>query len=191
MTRGGLILLVGPDGAGKTTLRHALVQAAPRGIVIETEHRATLPRRTKGIVTEPHRHEPYRAPLSVAKTFYYYVEALLSWVLRVRPAIRRGVWMIEERGWWDIVVDPRRYRLQPHTRLYRFLARLLPQPDLIIVLEGSPALIRARKAELSEEEYRTASARVAHRASDLPEKNVPGCGASHCGGGSTFVVRAQ
>ena len=152
MKRGGMVLVVGPDGAGKTTVRHALVTAAPLGMRIETERRALLPRRTKELVTEPHRNEPYSPLISMAKTFYYFTDALLSWKLRVNPAIRKGVWTVHERGWWDMAVDPRRYRLRPHPRLFRFLSRFLPQPDLVLILEGPPDLIRERKPELSSEE---------------------------------------
>ena len=146
------MLVVGPDGVGKTTVRHALAESAPPGITIETDRRAMLPRWTKGAVTEPHRQEPYPTQLSIAKTFYYFADALLNWVLWVRPAIRKGVWLVRERGWWDMAVDPRRYRLRPHPRLFRFLGRLLPRPDLILVLEGSPAMVWARKPELTKEE---------------------------------------
>lgn len=159
MKQGGLVLVVGPDGAGKTTVRHALVTAAPHGMRVETERRALLPRRTKALVTEPHRHEPYSPLISMVKTLYYFADALLSWKLRVNPAVRKGVWTIHERGWWDMAVDPRRYRLRPHPRLFRFLSKFLPRPDLVLVLEGSPELIRARKPELSSEEIaRQASA---------------------------------
>jgi thymidylate kinase len=146
------MLVVGPDGVGKTTVCHALVARAPRGVTIETDRRAMLPRLTKGVVTEPHRHKPYPLPLSIAKTLYYFADALLNWALWVRPVARRGVWIIRERGWWDMAVDPKRYRLQPHHRLFRLLGHLLPQPDLIVVLEGDPALIWSRKPELSQEE---------------------------------------
>jgi len=150
--RGGLLLVVGPDGVGKTTVREALVRQAPLGITMETDRRAMLPRRTKGAVTEPHKHEPYSVPLSLAKTFYYFADALLNWALWVRPAVRNGVWIVRERGWWDMVVDPKRYRLRPHLRLFRLLGRLLPKPDLVVVLGGDPALIWGRKPELSQEE---------------------------------------
>jgi thymidylate kinase len=152
MRRGGLVYVVGPDGVGKTTVRHALVESMPPGIRLETDRRSLLPRLTKGMVTEPHRQEPYPPLLSMLKTFYYYADALLSWCLQVRPAVNRGVWVIRERGWWDMAVDPRRYRLQPHPRLLKLLGRLLPQPELILVLEGAPGLIWARKPELSKEE---------------------------------------
>ena len=146
------MLVVGPDGVGKTTVCHALVARAPQGVTIETDRRAMLPRRTKVMGTEPHPHEPFPLQVSIGKTLYYFADALLNWALWVRPVVRRGVWIIRERGWWDMAVDPKRYRLQPHQRLFRLLGHLLPQPDLIVVLEGDPALIWSRKPELSQEE---------------------------------------
>jgi hypothetical protein len=63
-----------------------------------------------------------------------------------------------ERGWWDIAVDPLRYGLNVPPRLVRALGRLLPRPDLALVLESSPHVLAARKNELSEQEILRQSA---------------------------------
>jgi thymidylate kinase len=57
-----------------------------------------------------------------------------------------------ERGWWDLAVDPLRYRLRPHPRLIRALGRLLPQPDVLFVLEAPADVLMRRKREVSAEE---------------------------------------
>lgn len=53
-----------------------------------------------------------------------------------------------ERGWFDIAVDPRRYHLSVPPMLVELLGHLLPSPDLVIVLEADPQILRRRKAEL-------------------------------------------
>jgi hypothetical protein len=53
-----------------------------------------------------------------------------------------------ERGYHDVVVDPRRYRLNVPPSLARMLGRILPRPDLTILLVGEPSLLHARKQEL-------------------------------------------
>jgi hypothetical protein len=65
--------------------------------------------------------------------------------------IRSGL-VVVERGWWDILVDPKRYRLTPTVRLVRLLGRLLPAPDLVLLLDAPAAEIHRRKRELSERE---------------------------------------
>jgi hypothetical protein len=68
----------------------------------------------------------------------------------------RSVWLpvhgevlIVERGWYDQLVDPIRYRLSLRSRpLIRALGRLLPRYDVAVVLGGDPAAIHARKPEI-------------------------------------------
>lgn len=156
---GGVLVVAGPDGVGKTTLCHGLKQVLPRGSpVLRIHHRngiQILPgRRMRGPSTEPHRHAPYPPMLSLAKALFLFADLWLGWRLKLWPFVRRGGWAIVERNWWDVIVDPRRYRLRPIPRLGPFLAGLLPppHPDLVLVLEGPPDLIRNRKAQLPEAE---------------------------------------
>jgi hypothetical protein len=88
-------------------------------------------------------------PLTVAKTLYLFLDFLVGWLVTIRPAVRSGTWVILQRDWWDLLVDPQRYRLRPIPRLGRLLGRFLPRPDLTLVLETDAHVILARKAELS------------------------------------------
>jgi thymidylate kinase len=147
--RGVCIVIAGPDGVGKTTLRLALISGPLSDRrVRDGRGQITLPRRTEGPVTEPHRDDPYPAPLSAAKTLYYAVDYLIGWASKVRPWLRRGGWILNERGWWDMAVDPRRYRLRAQPRLVRSLGWLLPRPDLFLILEAPADLTFSRKDEL-------------------------------------------
>jgi hypothetical protein len=57
-----------------------------------------------------------------------------------------------ERGWWDIAVDPRRHRLDTPSRLLWLLGRVLPAPEVVLILEADAQVLYARKAELPLEE---------------------------------------
>lgn len=152
---GGVLSVVGPDGAGKTTLIDALVERPLSGHPVMTIRRVgVLWRRTipNVPVTEPHKDPPYSVVLSAGKVAYLYVDYLLGWVLRVRPFVKRGGFVILQRGWWDQAVDPLRYRLRTSPRLLWMLGRLLPKPDLLLILEASPEVVFARKTELSMDE---------------------------------------
>jgi hypothetical protein len=164
---GGVISVGGPDGVGKTTLCEALVSEVLAGAeVLHVRFPKLLPRRDpterreirlgKGNLPDlaaARVYPPmYSSPVAVAKTLYLFVDFLLGWATRVRPLVRRGGWVVFERGWWDHAVDPKRYRLRPPARLVPLLGRLLPSPDLFLVLEASPEVVIARKPQLSAEE---------------------------------------
>ena len=150
---GGVVMIAGPDGAGKTTLalelEHKVFAGGPVLLVHHSSGMGRLPRRLpRGPTTEPHRDKPYPSLISLGKTVYLYFDFLLGWYTTILPFVAAGGWVILQRDWWDLLVDPRRYRMQPIPRLGRLLGRLLPQPDLTIVLEADPDVILARKAEL-------------------------------------------
>jgi thymidylate kinase len=155
-TRGGVLMIVGPDGTGKTTLSNALAEhlrkQGPVRVLANrkgVESFALLPRRApRGPTTMPHRDPPHPPLLSFAKVLYWLVDVHLAWLVKIRPSLTRGEWVIVERGWWDMAVDPLRYRLRVSPRLGRFLARLMPRPTLLVALEASPEGITARKAQL-------------------------------------------
>ncbi len=147
-------MVAGPDGSGKTAVADQLADVlAPT--VRRLHHRpGVLPAKSRhsGPVTQPHAHAPYPPTLSVVKVGYLFGDYLLGWWLRIRRFQRAGGSVILERGWWDLLVDQRRYRLAVPPRLIRILGALLPRPDLTVVLEGDPELLRSRKAELTLEE---------------------------------------
>jgi hypothetical protein len=150
--RGLFLVVVGPDGTGKSTIVAQLLADAGERCVLQLHHRPMVlggRARADGPVTEPHREAPYPRWLSLAKLSFVYLDHLVGWFVLLRPRLRAGGDVVLERGWWDLGVDPRRYRLHPHPTALAVLGRLLPPPDLTLLLEGDPAVISARKGELS------------------------------------------
>lgn len=158
MTRrvGGVVVVVtGPDGSGKTEVAQRLVDKVLAPPVLHLHHRpALLPSRTRhdGPVTEPHAQVPYPVWLSALKLIYLWADFVAGWWLRVRPVVGRGGSVVLERGWWDLAVDPRRYRLAPLGGMVRLLGAVLPRPDVTLVLTADPAILLARKQELPAQE---------------------------------------
>lgn len=158
MSRTGLfVVLAGPDGSGKSSLAPRLVAAARRsGRVARHMHWrpgvlplvGSLVGNAPGDASRPHGREAQGTVLSTFKLLYYWVDFFLGSWIRVRPATGRGGLVVMERGWWDFAVDPQRYRLRVRPGLVRALGRLLPSPDLVLVLKASPEILAGRKDEL-------------------------------------------
>ncbi len=144
------VLLVGPDGTGKSTVAAMLAERLSDDAVdVVTGHYrpGLLWKRSESPVTDPHG-EPSRPSASaLAKVGAVYADFVLGYVGPWRSAAAKVV--ILERGWWDHLVDPVRYRLPSAAKgVVRTLGRTLPKADIVAVLAGDAEAIVARKPEL-------------------------------------------
>ena len=157
------VVIVGPDGTGKSTLaerlpsmcegpfrRHLHVHWRP-GILPSLGRIARTP---SGDPTDPHGRPPHGRLVSIASLGYYWADFLVGSWLRIAPARARSGLVVVERGWWDIAVDPSRYRMRVSSGLVRFLGHLLPRPDLVLVLSAPEQILSQRKGEISAVEAR-------------------------------------
>ncbi|GAB1724578.1 MAG: hypothetical protein NTNFB01_34740 [Nitrospira sp.] len=69
--------------------------------------------------------------------------------------------VLSDRYYHDILVDPKRYRYGGPLWLARWVGKLVPQPDLTIILDAEPVVVQSRKQEVPLEE--TCRQRVAYR----------------------------
>jgi len=164
----GLVLgVLGSDGAGKSTLLSNLqTMLAPCFRRQTTFHfRPYLwGRRREGIVTEPHAQKPRSKIASWVKVAYYYIDWLAGYILRLRSHKVRSTLILCDRTFDDLLVDPTRYRVQASGILCLLLRRLLPTPDLILVLTGTPEVLHQRKCELPMPEVARQQAALARMA---------------------------
>ncbi len=149
--------VLGPDGVGKSTLLGALstILGTSRFRSMETYHfrPGTLRPTAAGlVVTAPHARAPRSWPSCVLKVFFYFFDHLLGWFQRVYPAKVRNRLVIFDRDFNDILVDPKRYRLQAVGVLASLLTRFIPRADLTIILHAPAEAIYQRKPELPKEE---------------------------------------
>jgi RecA/RadA recombinase len=149
----GFVLIAGPDGAGKSTVADAIAaRAAASGLTVSRAHHRpgmiTGPPQNGKPVTDPHGEPPRSAAVSFLKLILVFGDQLLGGHSRWRSQRRAGLLLLE-RGWFDMVVDPRRYRLPDRfTGMVRLLGRLLPRPDLVLLLTGDAGVLHARKPEI-------------------------------------------
>lgn len=60
--------------------------------------------------------------------------------------------VIWDRYYYDVLVDPRRYRYGASMVFARFVSRLIPKLDLVILLDASADVLQQRKQEVPYEE---------------------------------------
>ncbi|HEY6795143.1 MAG TPA: hypothetical protein VI248_10730 [Kineosporiaceae bacterium] len=148
------VLVAGPDGTGKSTIAHG-VEAALRtaGIPVRTSH--WRPKVIAGVrsagpetVDRPHEQPPRSALTAAAKLAVVYADHLIGGHTAWRRA-RRDAVLIVERGWLDVLVDPRRYRVSRRlAALWARGGRALPKADVALVCAGDSTIIHARKPEI-------------------------------------------
>lgn len=154
---GVCVLVVGPDGAGKSTLTDSLaISLAPLfRTTVRLHWRPDVLARPAAILgfddgdtSQPHGRSSHGAVVSLCLLLYHWADFQVGHLLRVLPVRAKSGLVLWERGWWDIAVDPQRYRLRVPRGIVDLLGAILRKPDLVLVLEGSSDILARRKAEL-------------------------------------------
>lgn len=154
MTAGLHVCLVGPDGAGKTTITNLLADSlTDDGHVVER----LVPRPNWFHKVSPSTfdyHRPHaEKPRTPGKSHVQMAKKLAFYALRRATSRSARTVYLEERGWLDQAVDHLRYRI--HGDAVRFPERtewIVGRPDLTVVLGGDASVIAARKEELDVDE---------------------------------------
>jgi thymidylate kinase len=165
---GFFLVLLGPDGSGKTTIADSLGRSFPSCVFTRTlRYHGRF-----GVIPElkMFRHAGHRllgrmsarasavtdVPLPPGRAFhpwtamvyvlYYTVDYLLGHLV-VWWAKGRGYLIVFDRYFYDYFFQPTFARLPG--RLLRAVAAIIPQPDVVVTLYADPARIHSRKPELS------------------------------------------
>ncbi|HEY9175434.1 MAG TPA: hypothetical protein VI136_24380 [Verrucomicrobiae bacterium] len=180
---GILIVLLGADGSGKSTVGAQLVEALHSSFNREKTLRghwkpALIRRRGRGeasVVTNPHGRAPRGRWGSLLALGCHWLEYLMGGGVQFLPVLFRNGMVLMDRYHYDFAVDPRRYRLQVASETVRAWFRWLPAPDLVFVLDAPTDVLRSRKQEVAAEE--TERQREAYRAlaRSLPNARIVDC----------------
>jgi energy-coupling factor transporter ATP-binding protein EcfA2 len=153
---GAFVVLVGPDGVGKTTVARALI-AAYDG---PTSYFHFIPPVRGGMVPDPPAAVPHQGKgsphgsrlvgwMRIARNFLRFWVAYFA---AIRPALGRRHLVIGDRGIYGYIAQPHALRFYGPPALARLFVRALPDPDLVVNLSAPSGVIRARKQELSAEQ---------------------------------------
>lgn len=155
---GLFIVVLGPDGAGKSTLIQRLVEDTRPAFCGHQQFHwrpASLWRRKyRGDVTDPHGQPAYSMLWSVARIFAHLMDYWFSYFTTIRPALAHSRLVVFDRYFYDLSVDPRRYRYGGPQWIISTLISFVPKPHLTLVLDASEQAVLSRKREIEPNEIR-------------------------------------
>lgn len=154
--KGAFVVVVGPDGVGKSDLARALLEIAP---VFSGYFHFRPPIRHPLLSSVPNDESPAlknldkpSVPLGWLRLCLAFVRFWAGYEAAVRPAIRRGGLVIGDRWAYGYLVQPRALRYGGPRWLAQVMINRLPSPDLVVNLAAPPFEIRRRKQELTAEQ---------------------------------------
>jgi thymidylate kinase len=180
---GMTLVLLGADGCGKSSVATGLIESLRhtfnpgkglhghwKPMVLPLRRRAE-----RKPTTDPHAQPPRGRMASLLVLVCHWLEYLVGACVRFLPVLFRNGLVLMDRYHYDFAVDPRRYRLQVSAGAVRALFRLLPAPDLVIVLDAPTEVLRARKQEVPEAETRRQQEAFRTLAASLPCAKIVDC----------------
>ena len=158
--KGQWIVLIGPDGVGKTSVLKALLKDYGATHLVKYHH--WIPPWNKPLeddvslggtrIVHPSSASKIGATLSVLRLLRNIVRAQLGYWIRIRPALKKGAIIFGDRYLFNYILDPVSVRFYASQKWIRWLMPLIPKPDIVISLVAKPETIHARKPELNIDE---------------------------------------
>ena len=151
--RGAFLVIVGPDGSGKTTLARALLtRVGSRGryfhFIPSPLHTLERSPPDDASLVDKGRERGSRM-VGLLRIGRNLMRAWISYVLAIRPAVRSGSIVVGDRWLYGYAAQPLALKFYGPEWVARLMLRLMPQPDLVLVLDAPAEVIRERKAELA------------------------------------------
>jgi thymidylate kinase len=153
---GIFVVFLGPDGVGKSTLIKYLTQiispAFRRLRVFHWRPMLLWRRKHCGNAADPHGRSQHGTWWSLGRLFAHLLDYWLGYWLVMRPLLARSGLVIFDRYFYDLLIDPKRYRYGGPLWVVRLLRALIPRPDLMFVLDAPEQILLSRKQEVAPEE---------------------------------------
>jgi thymidylate kinase len=149
---GGWIALIGPGGAGKSAVIDAIRKQFSKAYeeinCIEAE--APIPAQGTNCSSEAEdkHNQPHRGMLaSIGQLIRLTTGFLLAYAIQIVPATRHSKLVISDRYVYDLLIGSRRFRYRGPQWLLHLATRLIPRPDLVILLDAPARVLHLRRSE--------------------------------------------
>jgi thymidylate kinase len=153
------VALLGLDGSGKSTVLKRLEEEfssslfAGLKVIYRRPNLSGQTLQNGGPLIDHYAAPPYGAVKSVAKLGLRALDWWLGYWGRVATPRAQGYLVLLDRHYFiDMSIDPLRYRYNGPLWLARWVALLLPRPDLFILLDAPVEVLQSRKQEVTPEE---------------------------------------
>lgn len=160
-----LVVFLGPDGSGKTTIMNALKKVLEKeGKKVKTFYwRPGIlqapgvliglrpPDEPGGVNPDPYGHEKQNPLKSLIRFSYYWLDFMLG---SVKISLDKGTIYLFDRYYCDMWLDKFRYNFTLPDFLIKAGYFFIKKPDLVVYLDNRIKTLLARKREIPEEDLR-------------------------------------
>ena len=157
---GLFVSILGPDGSGKSTIIREILDFLEN---IFKEEKVRLfhwrpylkyKKPSLKAVSNPHEKAPYNKFLSLLKLILYFFSYNTGYLTQMLPILFINGLVIFDRYYYDILIDPLRYRYRGSSCIAKCVSKLIPRPNIIFFLDIEPDKLIQRKQELTFEEIK-------------------------------------